>query len=175
MELAFKGEAASRSCCSAYRCGRRWWQLVPIWRTDAGMGKVSHQTLFKFIPSFCLPLLIMQQSQQAPALCSALLIISDCSGGQGSREGRRERSHLLLPAAHTRRPAELTAPWRGGALRASILVQGLCMNTGNSCLSLDFVSGFPVLSSCMHMCACTDACAHMCYTYEGRVNVGHLS
>lgn len=39
-------------------------------------------------------------------LPSALLITSRCSGGQGSREGRRRTEPLLLPAAYARSPAE---------------------------------------------------------------------
>lgn len=85
------------SCCSADRCVGRRRQLVPIWRTDAGMGKVSHQTVFRF-HSILSPTLHNAAAAAGP--CPLLCSLSPIAlvGKEAERRDRRW-SHLLLPAA----------------------------------------------------------------------------
>lgn len=161
------------SCCSADRCGRRRRQLAPVWRRDAAWGRFLIKDCLNAVPSLRLPLLIMQSiSRLLPS--ALLLIIPDCSGGQGSERGDREWSHLLLPAAHARRSsAELTASPRGGALRASVMgvstensrVPELCLCSSSS------IFWHVHVYVCMYRCMCT----YVLHIWKAEINVGLLS
>lgn len=156
------------SRCSADRCGRRRRQLVPIWRTDAGTGKVSHQTVFKCHSSFLSP--TPQNATASAGSCPLLCSLSRVA--LGAKEAERENREWS--------PCFSLLPTLGALLNHSLLEgRALCtsvMGPRPLCECREPLS-FPGLCLCFsnsifwhgHVCPRMFRCMCTCVTrLEGR-------